>query len=659
MRLAAMRPLRASLLLASLALISACGGSDNNASSQLSVNAGAAQTANVGGDVMLNGSGTSPSGTLSYQWTQLGTPVVSLSNANQATALFYADPSLLGVSGCPRQLVFRLTVNNGTTSLFADTTVTLSPSDPNAPCQPDTLSVSGQFSYDRIPASASGALNYAGIISAPVRGATVELVDASGVVLGSGQTNSSGSYSIGAAVVSLSVRSVQLRALAQLVSTPSWNVAVLDNTQNNAMYSLVSPMTAVVVTTGSGAVALTLDLHAGSGWDGTAYTGVRAAAPFAILDTLYGGMQSLVTAISGLAITPFTVRWSASNSSVFGDATAGEVGGTYYVDNQITLLGSPLEDTDEYDAPVILHEFGHHFEGTVSRSDSIGGEHGSSDRLDMTVAFGEGVATALSAMMSGETIYFDSSIPSSGFSFSVETISGANSAVEGWFNEDSVIYIIYDLFDAQDEVGLDTVTLGLAPLYDVLVNEHRTGIPYNSIFTFITALKAKQPSQAAAIDTLVSDQNINSVAIDAYGSNETNSAGSTDVLPVYTVLTPSSSGTTTTACISTAFGSYNKLSNRRFFRIDTVAGATYNIQTQLSSGGPLPSGTSSVLLLSQTGSFNCTLSSFGGGSCGRLNNGTFSFESSAGGTHVMELYESPERAQGTGNTCYAVTASGP
>ena len=55
---------------------------------------------------------------------------------------------------------------------------------------------------------------------------------------------------------------------------------VLNNTNGNALYVLDS------AAFNTGTANQTKNLLAGSGWGGTSYTGVRAAAPFAILDTL-------------------------------------------------------------------------------------------------------------------------------------------------------------------------------------------------------------------------------------------------------------------------------------------------------------------------------------------------------------------------------------
>ena len=520
------------------------------------------------------------------------------------------------------------------------------------PAKP-VVTVSGGLSYERIHPTASGGLDLSNITNDPIRGVPVEVLDSSGVVLATGQTDDSGNYAISLLLPKILGESIRLRALAQLKSeTPSWNVAVQDDSKGYATYTLVSTPTTLPtswpVASWGTPLSITSDLHARSLWEEWSNSDLtllpRAAAPFAIVDTLYGALQKLAAIDSGLAIPRLTVAWRVDSISEADYDPSRAL---------IVLRGSRLFNTDEYDAPVILHEFAHHVEETASRSDSPGGSHNIGYSLDMRLAFSEGMATALGSMFANDPFYFNSIGPAVGWSINIETYQ---SPKPGWFNELSVASILYDLFDAQDESGIDTVTLGLSPIYDVLVNEHRTGIPYNSIFTFITALKAKQPSQAAAIDTLVAEHSI--TAIDAYGRKETNSAGQgSDVLPVYTPLIAGNAAATARVaniCISTEFGTKNKLSNNRFLRIDTVAGVTYDIGIQFASG-TLPADSDSYLSLSKTNAYSCVDSS-PALSCGRVGNGTFSFRSSSGGTHVMVLYEASARAQGTGKTCYTITA---
>ena len=72
--------------------------------------AGSNQTVNEGATVTLSGSGNDPENeTLSYSWRQSsGTPDVSLSNANRATARFTAPTQLVNNAS----LVFELTVTD-------------------------------------------------------------------------------------------------------------------------------------------------------------------------------------------------------------------------------------------------------------------------------------------------------------------------------------------------------------------------------------------------------------------------------------------------------------------------------------------------------------------------------------------------------------------
>jgi hypothetical protein len=84
-------------------------------------NAGADQSAAVDTNVTLNGSGSSdPDGgpsPLTYAWSQLSGPSVTINNASQAIANF--TPTVTGT------YVFRLTVNDGAASASDDTTVTV------------------------------------------------------------------------------------------------------------------------------------------------------------------------------------------------------------------------------------------------------------------------------------------------------------------------------------------------------------------------------------------------------------------------------------------------------------------------------------------------------------------------------------------------------
>ena len=59
----------------------------------------------------------------------------------------------------------------------------------------------------------------------------------------------------------------------------------------------------------------------------------------------------------------------------------------------------PLLEAGPPDASVLSHEWLHYFEHKIGRSDSIGGSHAFGEKMDMRVAWSEGMASGLSAAM--------------------------------------------------------------------------------------------------------------------------------------------------------------------------------------------------------------------------------------------------------------------
>ena len=73
------------------------------------------------------------------------------------------------------------------------------------------------------------------------------------------------------------------------------------------------------------------------------------------------------------------------------------------------------------------------------------------DKLDMTLAFGEGWGNAYSSILRNDQIYADSFVLSlrQGFVFDITDTSGLQN--NGWFNEDSVAKVIYGLYTRQNK----------------------------------------------------------------------------------------------------------------------------------------------------------------------------------------------------------------
>jgi hypothetical protein len=474
-----------------------------------------------------------------------------------------------------------------------------------------SVTISGRITYDRVPLSTSGrGLDYEATVALPVRAINVDLVRASDqAVLASTTTDGNGAYSVSApANTNVFVRA---RAVSRSAGSPSeparWDLRILNNTNGNALYVLDGPARS------TGATAETRDLHAASGWTGSAYTETRAAAPFAVLDTLYTAVRFVTEgADSSVDLAPLEVFWSPQNrpSDVWNPAE-GNIQTTLYRSTAldgfpagIYVLGQENVDTDEYDGHVVAHEFLHFLEDAVSRTDTTGGPHSLNERLDMRLAFSEGFASAFGAMVMNDSLVRDSFGDRQGQDFHYDVEAPAHAEVAGWFNESSVQAVVWDLYDGPNEPH-DAVALGFRPLYDVLVSELRDETPLTAIFPFVAGLKQRPGVPGAAVDSVVNAEAINGSEIEPYASREANSgvaASSIDlVLPVYADI--ALNGPAVRVCGSSSItiddgppvitvpGSYNKLGNRRFLRFTSPGPRPIEIRVTCELSDPTCVGT--------------------------------------------------------------------
>lgn len=457
--------------------------------------------------------------------------------------------------------------------------------DENPP--PATVTVSGKITFDRIPFKAGGlGLNPTAPVELPARQVVVEALDDANAVLATATTDAAGDYSLQVP----SNRNVKIRAKAQMQKTgaaPTWNFKVLNNTNSDALYALDGSASS------SGTANSTRNLRAASGWGTTSYTGTRAAAPFAILDTVYQAKELILAAAASTAFPDLSLYWSDANRT--GTSTSalcpdtGDVGTTFYVGagfsdectpsgslpGGIYILGSFADgagDTDEFDQHVIAHEFGHYVEDNFSRSDSIGGDHQPANQLDLRVAFGEGWGNAYSAMVLADPIYRDSDMGvahDGGFSLEAD-----NLVAEGWFSEFSVGEILWDLFDNVAD-GADQVSLGFPPIFSVLTGAQKQTDALTSIFSFADALRTANPTQTAGINLLLNGESIS--VSDAFANNEANAGGNgnLDVVPIYTDIDLNAGPVQ--VCTNASIGTYNKIGDRRFLRLNLPVPAMVSI----------------------------------------------------------------------------------
>lgn len=467
---------------------------------------------------------------------------------------------------------------------------------PTGPTPPGVGTVTGQVTFERIPYRTTGsvyALDMGGGVQVPARGVVVELLPGGGgTPLATTVTDANGNYTVSVNAGT----SVQLRVRAKLTeasANPSYTITVVDNTSNNAPYVWDG------TTFAAAAGTTTRNVSFAAGWDAAtgAYVDAnRAAAPFAILDTLYKAVATIRAADPALVFPALTIHWSTRNKPVNTpfQVSSGNLGTTFYSSEAsgtgadalgagIYVLGDAATDTDEFDEAVIAHEFGHYYQDKFSRDESLGGEHALGDRLDFRVAFSEGWGNAFSGMMRASSVYKDSAKPGTtqGFGFDMERNDLDDSTgATGWFAEGSVQEILWDLYDSSAGESGDTVALGFGPIHAVMKGGFRQTPALATVFPFLTAVRSANAANATGIDALAQASGITMVGIDDWGSTETNNGGRADHLPVYRSYSLNG-GPVTVASTNDTVGTvklYNGLGGRRFFRLNLPTAGTVSIR---------------------------------------------------------------------------------
>lgn len=428
----------------------------------------------------------------------------------------------------------------------------------NGPASTDgTVVIQGIATFDSVPNASNGRLDYGAVSAKPIRGALVEAVTDNGSrVLTSGTTSETGAYALSVPVNA----TVQIRVRAQLQRSgaPSWDVTVRDNTGGGTpVYAISSSEFS-----SGGSATLQRSIHAPSGWGGASYTGERAAGPFALLDTVYTNIGKVLSVAPTASFPALSVFWSVNNVSFSGNTALGQIGTTYFSVTSagaraIYVLGNAAADTDEYDASVISHEWGHYYQSVFSRDDSPGGAHSGVDLLDRRLAFSEGWGNAWSGIALGRSTYADS-LSGQPERSGVLDLSVGPSTNPGWFREFSIQSIFWNLERAA----------GFAAIHSAMTGPFKTGLAVTSIHPFAAAFATAAPSQAGTLASLLAAQAISTSTSDPFGVAETNSGGIADATPLY-LSYPSSP---TSVCVNNQAGSGNKLGHFAYLRF-TLANA--------------------------------------------------------------------------------------
>jgi hypothetical protein len=232
-------------------------------------------------------------------------------------------------------------------------------------------------------------LNFDRKADLPIRGAVVELRDASDHVVAKTTTDDKGFYLLNAPANA----TLTLRVKAEYGPAINPRASVIGG-------GLIGPCPPsepdchtryVNFQVRTGSVRITRNFVATSEQEGGVYSS-RDAAPFAILDTAYEAESFVKAADPNISLPALTLDWAPGPTTVeesFYDAST----------KRIVLKGWEDHDTDEFDTTVILHEYGHYLMDTIGRSDSLGERHAADDRLDPPTAFNEGFADAFAGLV--------------------------------------------------------------------------------------------------------------------------------------------------------------------------------------------------------------------------------------------------------------------
>ncbi len=439
------------------------------------------------------------------------------------------------------------------------------PVTPTQPTPPGQVTLRGNVAFEAVAVNPGTGLDYAHRTLKPARTVQLDVVDLAGKVLTRGSTDASGNYAVSVPVNSVVKVRITARMGNAAAGTGQWYAEVADNTDGDRLYGVIVPATIVDKTDLVRNITI-------PGARPDALIDGRLAAPFAILDTIYENQARVPAPAPGAVVPPLTVFWSEKNRpSTRSNPATGEFPAALTIAGEksslMVLMGKAGVDTDEYDASVISHEWAHYYQGAFGRTDSLGGAHARDDLLDRGIAFAEGFATAWSGIALKSARYVDSYGPGDAETFTID-LDTAPTANTGWFNQESIRYVVWKLHDSA----------GLEPILQALAGSFRSTVASGGIHLFNTSLVQAAPAAAARFAALLRTQNIEPVT-DAWGTGETNDGGSPVALPMVRVL--QAGAPASGVCVSNALdprNERNKLGEYTYLRFDAASAGEYIVR---------------------------------------------------------------------------------
>ncbi len=396
------------------------------------------------------------------------------------------------------------------------------------------------------------------------------------------------------------------------------NTAPFDTSQGAFRSRYPSYSTSFPAYTPSNLVQQALTITAPDGWDastGKLVDANRVAAPFELLAYAYLEGATVSAAAGGAALRPLTILWSVSNkgglasppdnydqgtvtgsggfyASAHGSIdTSGTDSGGNVAEDYIFLSGDQTSEAMDIYPSVMTHEMGHFAQTLFSTSQSPGGDHSYNDYQDPTLAWIEGSASGIAALVMNtptqdRLAYVSGEIVVGIYDISNNTISGnPQSWPIGWYQESTITAMMWAVHDPQGAMHLSAAAT-LAPMFSSSWDQG----PYlNMIWPYAYLLKQTNPVVAAAIDAWSVAHNIVSAGNDVWGTTEIHAGNRTvqDSLPPYTTI---NIGQTVQVCSAGAPLEYNKESNSRYLFLKGD-GASHTLSVQGPAGTvPLLSG---------------------------------------------------------------------